>query len=306
MTGRIARMKRSAILGAIVVLTLVGHSARPWAQAAAPAGVERLRDGIRLRIGEAFLTLQIKTDAIVRVLYAKTAAPKVDSMVVVGPGDNGAAAQLNPFRTSSTIIRQTPVTPFTITGDATAVTLKTARLVARVNRADGAVTFSDPSGRTILAESPGGHVMTPEAVQGEQTFHVQQRWLANADESLYGLGQRQEGKLNLKGYDLDLWQRNMVVVVPFLLSSRGYGILWDNNAVAKFGDTRPFEPIPPAQLIDMSNHAGGITQGIFAGGRGDLIAPEASPVISLGRGLGPGGTGRAGGRGGAPPVRAWL
>ena len=303
-------MKRPMVLGALLVLMVMGTGARPWArtQSPAPSRIERLRDGIRVRVGGAFLTLQVKTDAIVRVLYAKSATPAINSLVVVGPGDTGVAARLNPFQFAGSPGRtsSSPATPFSVSSDGTSVTLKTAKLLVRVNRGDGAVTFSDAGGRTILAESPGGHVMTPATAQGEQTFQVQQRWLANADESLYGLGQRQEGKLNLKGYDLDLWQRNMVVAVPFLLSSRGYGILWDNNAVAKFGDTRPFEPIPPSQLIDMSNRAGGVTAGIYAGGRGDLISPEASPAIVLGRGVGPGGTGRAGGRGGAPPVRAWL
>ena len=50
------------------------------------------------------------------------------------------------------------------------------------------------------------------------------------DESLYGLGQRQEGKLDIKGYDFDLWQRNTVVYVPMIVSSRGYGLLWDNTS----------------------------------------------------------------------------
>jgi alpha-D-xyloside xylohydrolase len=85
--------------------------------------------------------------------------------------------------------------------------------------------------------------MTPATVQGESTYNVQQTWRATAGESLYGLGQRQEGKLDIKGYDLDLWQRNTVVEIPFLVSSRGYGILWDNTSPSKFGDTRPFEPL---------------------------------------------------------------
>ena len=48
------------------------------------------------------------------------------------------------------------------------------------------------------------------------------------DESLYGLGQNQLGLTDLKGYDLDLWQHNGTIFIPFLLSTRGYGILWDN------------------------------------------------------------------------------
>jgi len=45
-------------------------------------------------------------------------------------------------------------------------------------------------------------------VQGEDTQHVRQEWLPQADEALYGLGENHLGLLNLKGYDLDLWQHN--------------------------------------------------------------------------------------------------
>ena len=86
----------------------------------------------------------------------------------------------------------------------------------------------------------------------------------SAGESLYGLGQRQEGKLDIKGYDLDLWQRNTVVEIPFLVSSNGYGILWDNTSFTKFGDTRPFEPVPGLNLADAHTPAGAL---------GEIAAP---------------------------------
>ena len=58
--------------------------------------------------------------------------------------------------------------------------------------------------------------------------------------------------MNIKGYDLDLRQYNTSVIIPFLVSSRGYGILWDNTSFTRFGDLREFEPIPAARLYDAS------------------------------------------------------
>ena len=84
-------------------------------------------------------------------------------------------------------------------------------------------------------------------MQGEATYNVRQMWRAGPGESLYGLGQRQEGKLDLKGYDLDLWQRNTVVAIPFLVSSRGYGILWDNTSLHEFGDIAAVRADPGAR-----------------------------------------------------------
>ena len=103
---------------------------------------------------------------------------------------------------------------------------------------------SIPAGAVILSERAGGRTLTPAEVQGEKTFHVRQEWEPSADEALFGLGQHQLGLMNVKGYDLDLWQHNATVAIPFLVSSRGYGILWDNTSFTRFGDLRPFEPIP--------------------------------------------------------------
>ena len=148
-------------------------------------------------------------------------------------------------------------------------TLTTAKLQVRVDLGTGAVSFFDAAGKPIVAETANGRALTPAEVQGEQTFHVRQQWEPNADESLYGLGQRQIGVLDIKGYDLDLWQHNTHVVVPFLVSSRGYGILWDNLSFTRFGDLREFAPIPADCLVDVSNQPGGLTASTFAAGNPD-------------------------------------
>ncbi len=206
--------------------------------AAAAPRVEKRADGIRIVLDGGFLTLEVKADNIVRVLFSKASQPRVDDMVVVGPRNAlGATASR-------------PVPKWASTTTAAGVILTTARLRVNVRLPDGTVSFADPTGSVILDEAAGAHTLTPVAVQGEPTHNVRQSWRAQPGESLYGLGQRQEGKLDIKGYDFDLWQRNTVVEIPFLVSSRGYGILWDNTSFTKFGDIRPFEPIPGFNPID--------------------------------------------------------
>jgi alpha-D-xyloside xylohydrolase len=217
------------------------------------ASVEKLADGVLVPVGGGFLQLHVKAHNIVRVLYSKERTPRVDDLVVVGPrnslGARGATARPPKWTLKTT--------------DTTA-TVATETLQVTVRLSDGAVAFADAAGKPILAEAAGGHRLSAATVQGESTFNVQQTWRAVEDESLYGLGQRQEGKLDIKGYDLDLWQRNMVVAMPFLVSSRGYGILWDNTSFTKFGDTRPFDPIPGANLVTADGQAGGLTEGTIA------------------------------------------
>lgn len=52
-------------------------------------------------------------------------------------------------------------------------------------------------------------------------------------EKLYGMGQYQQPHLDLRGCDLELAQRNSQASVPFLLSSLGYGLLWNNPGVGR-------------------------------------------------------------------------
>src|SRR5208337_5420164 len=127
-----------------------------------------------------------------------------------------------------------------------------------------------------------GRSITPAEVLGEKTNHVQQQWEPNADESLYGLGENQLGLVDIKGYDLDLWQHNGMDAVPLLVSSRGYGILWDNTSLTRFGDLRPFEAIPAAQLFDGTGKPGGLTGSYYAGARFDrLIALRRDAKIDV-------------------------
>jgi alpha-D-xyloside xylohydrolase len=92
------------------------------------------------------------------------------------------------------------------------------------------------TGKELLREK-AIHALTVPArcysdVKGE-LFHIEACFEAYDDEHVYGLGQHQHGRLDQKGCVIDLVQRNMEVSIPFLLSSRGYGFLWNNPAVGR-------------------------------------------------------------------------
>ncbi len=137
----------------------------------------------------------------------------------------------------ATAPKQCVATPTQVANAAGQMTITTSALSVRVDTTSGAVTFLDPTGQTVLAEQPGGgRTLTATTVQGESTYNVRQEWQPQSDESLYGLGQHQQGHFDIKGYDLDLHQQNTEVFIPYLVSSRGYGILWDNTSYTRFGD----------------------------------------------------------------------
>jgi alpha-D-xyloside xylohydrolase len=207
---------------------------------AAPATMDRQADGLILHLGSGDLRIQVLSDTVVRVAFAKSA-------------DFFSRASID-------VLAHAAVTSgWKIAERPTAIVLSTSKLQVTVDRQTGAVSFADGAGHPILAEASGSRTLEPANVQGEDTFSIQQKWKAQTDESLYGLGQMQLGITDIKGYDLDLWQHNTNIVVPFLVSSRGYGILWDNTSFTRFGDLRPFVAIPAANLYDADGAQGGLT-----------------------------------------------
>lgn len=64
------------------------------------------------------------------------------------------------------------------------------------------------------------------------------RFESNPKEKLFGMGQYQQPNLNLKNCTLELAQRNSQASVPFVLSSLGYGLLWNNPAIGKVSFSR--------------------------------------------------------------------
>ena len=93
------------------------------------------------------------------------------------------------------------------------------------------LTVSKPDGELLLRMS--GWEMAPHTVNGEKTFRVGATFQARADEHYYGLGQNQEGILDHRGRTLDCKHSydapaGETVCVPFMVTNKGYGIVWDN------------------------------------------------------------------------------
>ncbi len=75
---------------------------------------------------------------------------------------------------------------------------------------------------------------------GTEDYELYARFEAFPDEKIFGMGQYQDGLLNKKGAILELAHRNSQASVPFFVSSRGYGFLWNNPAIgtAVFGTNK--------------------------------------------------------------------
>ena len=82
----------------------------------------------------------------------------------------------------------------------------------------------------VNAHNPGTRTFKPV---GEGLFHTEVHFAARDDERFYGMGLNATGGVNLKGSVIDLYQRHVKHVVPFLVSSEGYGFLWNNPSLGR-------------------------------------------------------------------------
>jgi alpha-D-xyloside xylohydrolase len=154
------------------------------------------------------------------------------------PTDAVGALDERPAEPSGSLVKIEGDTAVLVNGDVT--------VEVHVDRGDAypepLLTFRRTStGEELLGESrehfwmPGARVF-----QGNRAgaYEIHQQFRAYEGERIYGLGQRTHGRLNLKGLALDLVQRNAEVNIPFILSSRGYGLLWNmpGTGRAEFAD----------------------------------------------------------------------
>jgi len=148
------------------------------------------------------------------------------------------------------------------------VSISTAAVTVEVDAASGALSFLSKDGKVVLAEpSQGGKAFNLSSVSGMKTWQVQQAFLSPADEALYGLGQHQEGIFNVRGVPIRLHQANTNISIPVLLSSKGYGILWNNPSLTDFN------PADQTIAIDPGTGKGKFTTGA-KGSYGFLLSSD--------------------------------
>jgi alpha-D-xyloside xylohydrolase len=161
-------------------------------------------------------------------------------------------------------------------------TISTAGLRATVSLSTGQVSFTDLQGRLLLRErANGGRTFTPITLEGRPFYRIEQVFSSPEDEALYGLGQHQNGVMNYRGQQVELAQNNTDVAVPFLVSSRNYGLLWDNYSITKVGDTRDYEPLSALKLYSRDGQQGWLTATYVRKDRpAEIVAQRPESVLS--------------------------
>ena len=183
--------------------------------------VTRQSDEVALALAAGRLELRPVNDSAIRVRFSDGKRAETPSFVLTGT---------------------TSAPKFTVRESPSAVTVATARMQAVVDRATGSIRFEDEAGNVFLAEKQGTRLFIPTTVQGQPADSVGQSFESPADEKLFGMGQFQDGLWDWRGIPLELRQLNTQIALPVLISSKGYGLLWDNASRTDFN--LPGEQIP--------------------------------------------------------------
>ena len=172
------------------------------------------------------IRLEVMNDNIIRVrATSKDALPDKPASLMIVP-------QVAPAKGS-----------YTVSEEGETVVVKAKNVKAVVQKATGEVTFFDAAGNLLLKEAEEGKKFwdftVPERELGMKTGYTvpeaqkhglswQMKFDSPEDEAFYGLGQHQSEEFNMKGKNEDLFQYNTKVSIPFVLSNKNYGLLWDS------------------------------------------------------------------------------
>ena len=245
---------------------------------ASAAGVKRSGNFVTVSVeqpeanGAQLVRLQVVNDNIIRVQStAEKAFPKKHKSLMIV--DQKAKPQFSVKEEGGKVI----------------VTAKNVR--AEVEKKSGRVVFFDAQGKQLLKETAQQgktfkRFTVPEREIGVGTLTEQERnaWTwhmqfdSPADEAFYGLGQHQAEDFNYKGINEELYQYNTKVSIPFVISNKNYGLLWDSYSYCRWGNPNDYQQLHRAFTIYNKGGNKGSLTGIYVDAQGKKLVREEDSI----------------------------
>ena len=276
------RISKTLMISAVLFLSATGAQAAGFSQQGNSLTVQLKQHQNQ---GPSQIRLQVVSDKIIRVQATAEQSFRNKQSLIIVPQESKAKYQVEEQ------------------GDNLVITTSAMRAV--LNEATGHIAFYDLKGNVLLNEvAQGGKTFKPFTVpdreMGVDIAKVPEAqkhgwsWHALFDspdnEAFYGLGQHQSEELNMKGKNEDLFQYNTKVSVPFVVSNKNYGILWDSYSYCRWGNPEDYLQLNRAfKLYDKDGKEGQLT-GTYTDKNGQKIVrgedsiyfeyamPEASEI----------------------------
>ena len=246
------RISKTLMISAVLFLSATGAQAAGFSQQGNSLTVQLKQHQNQ---GPSQIRLQVVSDKIIRVQATAEQSFRNKQSLIIVPQESKAKYQVEEQ------------------GDNLVITTSAMRAV--LNEATGHIAFYDLKGNVLLNEvAQGGKTFKPFTVPdreiGVDIAKVPEAqkhgwsWHALFDspdnEAFYGLGQHQSEELNMKGKNEDLFQYNTKVSVPFVVSNKNYGILWDSYSYCRWGNPEDYLQLNRAfKLYDKDGKEGQLT-----------------------------------------------
>jgi len=267
-----ARIKKVSHWLVAVMILLEAVSGVPLAKASPTSVVswQKQADGVTFRLPSGVLKVQVWTPRVIRILYG--------------------LGMLVPVHRSLSVISSPQHVAWHLAVTSRYVSVSTGPVQVQVDRRTSAVRFLNAHGKPILSETPGGRSLTAETLPGptpQTAYRSMQSFELPAGEDIYGLGQHRlptsQGNMSYRGVAVSLEQANREVAIPFLTSSRGYGLFWDNAAHTDVSvGAGNAKTIPSSQLFTEDGKPGGLTARYYKGhDLGTLVTTQIDPQVDF-------------------------
>jgi len=190
--------------------------------AAAPSGdaafhVRRLRNGVQFQLKGVTKSVLFYSPTVVRV------------NANLGPSFWTAP--------SLVVIRKPQDVAFKVRETPQALEMVGQRLRVVVDKRDGALTYYSADGRLLTREKANApQSIDRRVISDAPTYEVENRFTLKPNEGLYGFGFTGDDVVNRRGKDLLLVQTNVGIIIPVMVSTERYGVLWDAYSQMRFTD----------------------------------------------------------------------
>jgi alpha-D-xyloside xylohydrolase len=225
------------------------------------------KKGIVIQSKKGALTLSPQNDNAIRVQFTQAGSKALEELI---------------------FIENNEIPTYTVEDKDGNITFALEKISAIYNKKSGTLSFKNANEDLLLQEKPQGRIMTADSIQGEPTYAIEQQFLSPADEYLYGTGQFQDGYLNIKGLTRRLTQVNTQIAIPFILSSKGYGLLWHNYGLTDFNPADDCIKLSPmaaegeTETVDVTSSHGTIKEvRNFNGFTGTIEIPQTGQYALL-------------------------
>lgn len=144
-------------------------------------------------------------------------APKHESFSVILAPDKKLGKRMTPLDNGQT------------------VSLSSGKMTVSIDKQNGRLTFKNAEGMVLLRENNTSMTIRQgDADAGK--LKIGQTWMLDGDEAVFGLGQLRDTAMTWRGRDMELWNHNTYISIPYITSEKGYGIYWDNAGRSRFTD----------------------------------------------------------------------